>query len=84
MIEIAPAAAVRLTIIASDEIRALKGFVMNGERPVAVVLVLLAPKKDSNYPREYRSFQTDSDVSFYYQNVRAGEYVLFATERLDL
>ena len=41
-------------------------------------------KNDSNDPDDYRGFQTDSDGSFDYQNVRAGEYILFAVERLDL
>ncbi len=84
VIDIAPGAGVRLNIIASDEIGSLRGFVMNGDRPVPGVLAVLAPKDNSSDPGAYRGFQTDSDGSFDYQNVRAGEYILFAVERLDL
>lgn len=83
VIEVAPGAAVRLNIVAADEIGTLKGFVMNGDRPVPGVLAVLAPKSDSKDPGAYRGFQTDSDGSFDYQNVRAGDYILFAIERLD-
>lgn len=57
---------------------------MDGGKPVAGVLAVLAPKNDSKDPDDYRGFQTDSDGSFDYQNVRAGDYVLFAVERVDL
>ncbi len=83
-IDIAPGAAIQLTIVASDDIGTLKGFVMNGGKPVAGVLAVLAPRNDSKDPGDYRGFQTDSDGSFDYQNVRAGEYVLFAVEKVNL
>ena len=79
-----PGATVQLSIVASDDIGTLKGFVMDGGKPVAGVLAVLAPKNDSKDPGDYRGFQTDSDGSFDYQNVRAGDYVLFAVERVDL
>ena len=84
VIDIAQGADVRVSIVASDEVGTLKGFVVNGDRPVAGVLAVLAPKKESTDPGDYRGFQTDSDGSFDYQNVRAGEYVLFAVDRLDM
>lgn len=84
VIDITPGVNIRLNIVATDEVGALKGFVMNGDRPVAGVLAVLAPKNDSKDPDDYRGFQTDSDGSFDYQNVRAGEYILFAVESLDL
>ena len=83
-VDIVPGASVQLSIVASDEIGTLKGFVMDGDKPVAGVLAVLAPKSDSKDPGDYRGFQTDSDGSFDYQNVRAGDYVLFAVERVDL
>jgi hypothetical protein len=84
VLDIPPGANIRINIVATDEVGVLKGFVMNGDRPVAGVLAVLAPKNDSNDPDDYRGFQTDSDGSFDYQNVRAGEYILFAVESLDL
>jgi hypothetical protein len=84
VIEIVPGATIQLSIVATDETGTLKGFVMNGDKPVPGVLAVLAPKNDSKDPGDYRGFQTDSDGSYDYQNVRAGEYVLFAVERLDL
>jgi hypothetical protein len=83
-VDIVAGATVQLNIAASDEIGTLKGFVMDGGKPVAGVLAVLAPKNDSKDPGDYRGFQTDSDGSFDYQNVRAGDYVLFAVERVDL
>jgi hypothetical protein len=83
-IDVAPGAAIQLQIAASDDVGTLKGFVMDEGKPVAGVLAVLAPKIDSKDPGDYRGFQTDSDGSFDYQNVRAGDYVLFAVERVDL
>lgn len=84
VIDVAAGATIQLNIVASDEIGTLKGFVMDGDKPAAGVLAVLAPKIDSKDPGDYRGFQTDSDGSFDYQNVRAGEYILFAVERVDL
>lgn len=83
-IDVTPGAAIQLSIVASGEVGVLKGFVMNGDKPVPGVLAVLAPKSDSKDRGDYRGFQTDSDGSFDYQNVRAGEYLLFAVEKLDL
>ena len=84
VIDVTPGATIQLNIVASDEIGNLKGFVMDGDKPAAGVLAVLAPKVDSKDPGDYHGFQTDSDGSFDYQNVRAGEYILFAVERVDL
>jgi len=63
-IDIVQGAAVQLSIVPSDEIGTLKGFVMDGGKPVAGVLAVLAPTSDSKDPGDYRGFQTDSDGSF--------------------
>ena len=82
-LDIAPGAKVHLSILATDEVGTLRGFVMKADKPVPGVLVVLAPKMESKDPTAYRGFQTDSDGSFDYQNVRAGDYILFAIDRLD-
>jgi hypothetical protein len=84
VIEIVPGADVHLTAVVGNDTGRLKGFVMDGDKPVAGVLAVLAPATSSDDPGEYRGFQTDSDGSFDYQNVRAGDYVLFAVDRVDL
>jgi len=76
---------VTVKMSASDEIGRLQGFVMRDKKPVEGVLVVLAPARDAagqfaSDPSAYRGFQTDSDGSFDYQNVTAGDYLLFATE----
>jgi len=84
LIDLQPGAQVKADILASDEIGTVKGFVMDGDKPAAGVLAVLAPVKDTGDPGDFRSFQTDSDGSFDYQLVRAGDYILFAADRLDL
>jgi 5-hydroxyisourate hydrolase-like protein (transthyretin family) len=83
LIEIGEGATVRLSVVASHDVGRLKGFVKNDDRPVAGVLVILA-QRDRAYPSAFRSFQTDSDGSFDFTNVPAGDYKLLATDRLDL
>ena len=84
LIDLEPGAQVKADILASDETGTVKGFVMNGDKPVAGVLAVLVPVKETSDPGDYRSFQTDSDGSFDYQLVCAGDYILFAADRLDL
>jgi hypothetical protein len=84
LIDLELGAQVKANILASDETGSVKGFVLNGDKPVAGVLAVLVPVKETSDPGDYRSFQTDSDGSFDYQLVRAGDYILFAADRLDL
>jgi hypothetical protein len=84
LIDLELGAQVKADILASEETGTVKGFVMNGDKPVAGVLAVLVPVKETPDPGDYRSFQTDSDGSFDYQLVRAGDYILFAADRLDL
>ena len=71
------AATVRM--VASDEIGVVQGFVMQEEKPIVGAMVVLAPAGGSTDIFRYRGFQTDSDGSFDFQNVPAGDYMLFAT-----
>jgi len=84
VLDIAQGATVSLNIEASDEIGRVKGLVMNDDKPVPAVLVVLAPRTDSSDRIRYRGFQTESDGSYDFTGVPAGEYVLFATDRVDL
>jgi hypothetical protein len=80
VVDLAEGESVSVKMSASDEIGGLQGFVMRGEKPLEGVLVVLAPARNASDQSAYRGFQTDSDGSFDYQNVPAGDYLLFATE----
>jgi hypothetical protein len=71
-----------LNVVASDESGSVKGIVMNGEQPYPGALVVLAQPSGID-PFEFRGFQTDSDGSFDFQNVPAGNWILFAVDQLD-
>jgi hypothetical protein len=83
VIDVAEGASIKLNIVASDETGRVKGYVRTGEKPVPAALVLLAPVKDTPDSAAYRGFQTDSDGSFDFTNVRAGDYHLFALESTE-
>ena len=84
VIDVEDGAAVTLKIVAGDDVGNVKGFVMNDGKPVMGVAAVLAPQKGSADPRDYHGFQTDSDGSFDFKNVRAGDYILFAVTQPDL
>jgi len=71
---------VHLNIVVSDERGRLKGFAMNGDAPAPETLVVLAPRDGYSEPL---GFQTESDGSFDYTSVPAGDYLLFAVDKLD-
>jgi hypothetical protein len=75
---------VHLRILASGEMGRLKGFAMSGGHPAPAVLVVLAPAGGSPNPAHYQGFQTESDGSFDWPAVAAGDYVLFSVDKLDL
>jgi hypothetical protein len=80
VLDIGGSAEVRLNIVAGDETGRLKGFAMRGDAPVPEVLVVLAPRNGYFEPL---GFQTESDGSFDYETVPAGDYLLFAVDKLD-
>jgi hypothetical protein len=84
VIDVIDGASVLLQMVASDETGRLRGFVMDGDKPVPGTLVVLAPRAGSTDPYDYRGFQTELDGSFDFLNVRAGDYVLFTASRFDL
>jgi len=69
-----------ISLTISDETGKLRGFVMDGDRPVEAAMAVLAPVEESQNPGRYRGYQTESDGSFDFTNVPAGRYYLFAVE----
>lgn len=84
VVDLTESTAVNLKIVASDETGRIKGFAMDGDKPAPAVMVVLAPPAESHNPTDYRGFQTESDGSFEYLNIPAGDYLIFAVDRLDL
>jgi hypothetical protein len=75
---------VELKIEASDESGRLKGLVRSGDKPVPGVLVVLTPSNRAPVAIPPHGFQTDSDGSYDFTNVPAGDYLLFTADRMDL
>lgn len=80
MIDVVDGASVRITLTASGETGKVQGTVLNGDKPVPMVMVVLAPASTSANPADVLGFQTDSDGSFEFDAVPAGDYVLFAVD----
>jgi hypothetical protein len=80
VLELAGNAGVHLKILVGEEAGRLKGFAMSGDTPVPEVLVVLTPRSGCFEPL---GFQTESDGSFDYETVPAGDYLLFAVDKLD-
>lgn len=80
LLDLTDGASPHLQIVASDNVGRVKGFVKRDDKPIAGVLVVLAPVKDSSNAADHRSYLSDSDGSFDLQNIPAGEYYLFATD----
>lgn len=84
VIDLTGSAAVHIKILASDETGRVKGLAKRGDQPAPAVLIVLAPQTASANPSDYLGYQTESDGSFDYVNVPAGDYLLIAIDRLDL
>ncbi len=80
-IEVQEEAVVRLNVVGSDEVGRLRGFVRSDGGAVPGVVAVLAPENGASDPAAYRAYLTDSDGSFDFNNVRAGDYVLFAVDQ---
>jgi hypothetical protein len=72
-----------VSIVASDEMGSLKGLLTQAGKAVVGAMVVLAPATESASTL-YRGFQTDSDGTYDFQNVRTGEYFLFASPDPDI
>lgn len=71
-------------ITASGDTGRVKGYATQGDRNVDGILVVLAPAGALDDPLRYRSFQTDSDGSFDFEHIRAGDYLMFAADDVSL
>jgi len=60
--------------------RSPSGTVVRNGEPVEGALAFLAPLKESANPLDYRGFQTDSDGSFEFEGLAAGDYVPMVLE----
>jgi hypothetical protein len=78
VLDMTNAAPVQVRIVASDATGSVKGRVLDGDHPVAGVMVALGPVKASKDPTAYRGFQTDSDGSFDIIGLQAGDYQILA------
>jgi len=83
-LELAPDSTVTLNLVASDETGLIQGFVVRGDQPVAEAMAVLAPQKETTDSSAYLGCQTESDGSFEFPNVPAGDYFLFAVEDTGL
>jgi hypothetical protein len=67
-----------LRVAASDEIGRLQGYVLSGDQPQEGAMVVLCPVKERGDVWQSHGFQSDSDGSFDFERVPAGDYWLFA------
>ena len=84
VIEMVDGAKVQLNVVASNETGRLKGVAMDGDKPAPGVTVVLAPATGANDPLRYLGYLTESDGSFDWPSVPAGDYVLFAVDNREL
>lgn len=69
----------RVKIEASNETGRVRGFAMRDDRPVDSVMVVLVPR-DLAGGFSNQIYQTDSDGSFDWTTMRAGDYLLFGVD----
>ena len=84
VVDMTDSTAVHIKILASDETGRVKGLAKRGDQFAPAVLIVLAPQAGSANPSDYRGYQTESDGSFDWPNIPAGDYLLLAIDRLDL
>jgi hypothetical protein len=86
ILEISEGSDVILSITASNESGDLRGFVVDGDRPLEGVLAVLAPAggQKGELTVTPRAFQTESDGSFNFRSIPAGHYLLFAVDDSQL
>jgi hypothetical protein len=81
LLNVTSGAAITVALVVSDQTGNFKGVVVRGERPVPGAIVVLVPRRDGGVGR---GFQTESDGSFDFKNLEAGDYSAFAVEDRDI
>jgi hypothetical protein len=71
---------IRLDLTAVTKAGVIEGAAYRNGAPQSGVFVMLAPRQESSSPYDYLPFLTDSDGSFEFTGVTAGDYLLFAVE----
>lgn len=79
VIDLADGMNVTLRMTASSALGRVKGFATRDGKPVQGVMVILAPVPGIKTSATTAAFQTDSDGSYDWRNIRPGDYLLFAT-----
>jgi hypothetical protein len=75
---------VSLKIIVGGDGGRVRGWVRADGKAVPGVLIVLAPRDESDNPGNYQGGQTESDGAFDFTGVAPGAYVLFATTNWQL
>lgn len=81
-IQIAEGDSAKLALFLSNQTGRLNGFVVDGDKPLSAVLAVLVPKVETNSSPHY-GYQTESDGSFDFTGVPAGDYYFFAVEETE-
>ncbi len=83
-LDVADGAHIVLNITAAGDTGRLSGHVIENDKPVVAAMVALVPTRENRLPGDSYLYQTDSDGSFNWAHVRAGDYYLFATSEAPL
>ena len=70
----------RLDLTAVAKAGEVSGLVYRSGTAQPGAMVVLAPRPESSNPYDYRAYQSDSDGSFDFTGVTAGEYTIFALD----
>lgn len=83
LIEVGLDAKVSMNVVLSNDTGRVKGYTMKKSVPSPESWAILAPTHSAS-PMGFRSYQAESDASFDFQNIPAGDYILFATDDAGL
>lgn len=77
-VEITGAQPVEVSILVSKGVGTIDGIVMDGDKPISGVMVVLAPEDISDNASLFRRDQSDSDGTFTLQDIAPGRYTAIA------
>jgi hypothetical protein len=88
LLEVSEGSDVTLSVTASNATGEVRGLVVDGDRPLEGVLVVLAPVPlqtgEPNRDARNHGYQTESDGSFDFRLIPTGRYLLFAVDNSQL